>query len=539
VVLTALTVAVAAGSPARAQPSAVSGVAVPDSGARSLYAESHALLVGVSDYTAGWPDLESVPRELEQVQAVLEAQGFRVVKRLNLTGEALKREFEAFIDAHGYHPKNRLLFFFAGHGHTWDEAGHGYLVPADAPVPATEKADPGPEFLRKALHMSQILAWSRQMTARHVLFLFDSCFSGTIFKARALPTRPPHISEATLLPVREFITAGSAGEQVPAASVFAPALVDALRFRWGDLNADGYITGVELGLYLQTKVPAHGQQTPQFGKHPDYHLARGDFLFEVKGQEPAAAPVAPTAAGSPPPPPPPVLLLGNVQVNVNVPATVTVNGEVVGEAAPGRPLNRQNVPAGRVEVRVVGRGHRPASQVVEVRGGQWEQLVFQLTPAPVAVPPAEPAVPAAPTPTPPRQAAPAAAPKPPRETPKEVTRETPAGAPRTRIEASPAPAPAESCTRACEERAARCRADAPAVDPALCRQKAETECRAVSQQCRRSMGVLGGTLSVDAECTGQQVQCERRVRASCEEQRDEAPALCDRERGACLEACRR
>jgi hypothetical protein len=53
------------------------------------------------------------------------------------------------------------------------------------------------------------------------------------------------------------------------------------------------------------------------------------------------------------------------------------------------------------------------------------------------------------------------------------------------------------------------------------------------------MGVLGGTLSVDAECTGQQVQCERRVRASCEEQRDEAPALCDRERGACLEACRR
>ncbi|MCU0936239.1 MAG: caspase family protein, partial [Gammaproteobacteria bacterium] len=135
--MTALTVAVAAGSPARAQPSAVSGVAVPDSGARSLYAESHALLVGVSDYTAGWPDLESVPRELEQVQAVLEAQGFRVVKRLNLTGEALKREFEAFIDAHGYHPKNRLLFFFAGHGHTWDEAGHGYLVPADAPVPAT------------------------------------------------------------------------------------------------------------------------------------------------------------------------------------------------------------------------------------------------------------------------------------------------------------------------------------------------------------------------------------------------------------------
>mgnify|MGYP001819094822 FL=1 len=41
-----------------------------------LYRESHALLVGVSDYTAGWPDLESVPRELDQVKKTLEAQGF-------------------------------------------------------------------------------------------------------------------------------------------------------------------------------------------------------------------------------------------------------------------------------------------------------------------------------------------------------------------------------------------------------------------------------------------------------------------------------
>ena len=27
-----------------------------------LYQQSHALLIGVSDYTAGWPDLEKYPR---------------------------------------------------------------------------------------------------------------------------------------------------------------------------------------------------------------------------------------------------------------------------------------------------------------------------------------------------------------------------------------------------------------------------------------------------------------------------------------------
>ena len=46
--------------------------------ALALYQQSHALLIGVSDYTEGWGDLESIPRELDAVQAVLEAQGFHV-----------------------------------------------------------------------------------------------------------------------------------------------------------------------------------------------------------------------------------------------------------------------------------------------------------------------------------------------------------------------------------------------------------------------------------------------------------------------------
>ena len=34
--------------------------------------------------------------------------------------------------------------------------------------------------------------------------------------------RPPHISNVTSRPVRQFITAGDAGEEVPAKSVFCP-----------------------------------------------------------------------------------------------------------------------------------------------------------------------------------------------------------------------------------------------------------------------------------------------------------------------------
>ncbi len=284
----AVLLCVAAGAAAGAERGAV---LVQDPAGKEVerYEASYALLIGVSDYSAGWPDLESVTREIEHVQRVLRAQGFRVTRVLDPDADALERAFKQFIDDHGYSRDNRLLFFFSGHGHTWDDEGHGYLVPADAPRPQTEAGDPGQEFLRKALFMSDILAWSRQMTAKHALFLFDSCFSGAVFKERSLPGQPPHISRAIARPVRQFITAGSAGETVPARSVFAPAFVDALEYGEGDLNDDGYITGTELGLHLEATVSKHARQSPQFGKHPEYRLARGDFVFVVAGSASTAA----------------------------------------------------------------------------------------------------------------------------------------------------------------------------------------------------------------------------------------------------------
>jgi len=161
---------------------------------------------------------------------------------------------------YGFDKNNRLLFFYSGHGYTRNNKG--YIVPTDAPNPQlNEKSEKG--FLKKAVGMNQILTWARRMEAKHALFLFDSCFS------------------MAKLPVRQFITAGSADEEVPAKSVFTPAFIDALQYRLGDLYKDGYVTGEELGLYLKNKVHEHSEQTPQYGKIRDYDLSRGDFVFAV------------------------------------------------------------------------------------------------------------------------------------------------------------------------------------------------------------------------------------------------------------------
>ena len=250
-----------------------------------IYSGSYALILGVADYTEGWPKLPSVIGETRQIEKVLTAKGFLVTRVLNPDDMRLENAFKVFIEKYGYDRNNRLLFYFSGHGYSRKKGAKGYLVPTNAPDPRKREKD----FLRKALPMSQVLAWCRQIEAKHVIFLFDSCFSGTIFKTRALPEIPPYISDITSRPVRQFITAGDAGQEVPAKSVFAAAFIRGLQGK-ADLSKDGYITGSELGMYLRDKVLYYRTgQTPQYGKIRDPDLDEGDFVFVVNGHSDTAA----------------------------------------------------------------------------------------------------------------------------------------------------------------------------------------------------------------------------------------------------------
>lgn len=242
------------------------------------YKGSYALLIGVSCYTSGWPNLESVPDDIENVETVLTKHGFFVRKIINPDNEELENAFESFINDYGYDKNNRLLFFFSGHGYSRKEGKKGYLVPSNAPIP--HKDEKG--FLRKSITMDEMLTLSRKIEAKHALFLFDSCFSGTIFKSKVLPEQPLHISLYSARPVRQFITAGSAGEKVPAKSVFTPSFVRALEGE-ADFNNDHYVTGTELGVYIYEKVLYYNTgQTPQYGKIKDPDLDEGDFVFALR-----------------------------------------------------------------------------------------------------------------------------------------------------------------------------------------------------------------------------------------------------------------
>ena len=254
-----------------------------------LYAESHALVIGVSEYTGGWPRLHGVKKDVPLVKAALEKQGFSVSMVMDPDRDGIDRAFRDFIERYGDKANNRLLFYFAGHGHTMRLAyggDMGYLVGRDAPNPNVDKAG----FKRAALSMQVIETYARNIEAKHALFMFDACFAGAIFDAtRAIPEV---IREKTGKPVRQFITSGTAEQQVPDESIFRGQFVVALEGE-ADLDGDGYITGAELGQFLETRVTnfTRRAQTPRYGKLPDPLLSQGDFVFALAK---AAAPLPPS-----------------------------------------------------------------------------------------------------------------------------------------------------------------------------------------------------------------------------------------------------
>src|SRR5262249_16185459 len=179
----------------------------------------------------------------------------------------------------------RLLLWFAGHGSTVN--GESYIVPVDAP---SQKSDA--DFRDKAISLRRFSEYMREAKARHVLAIFDSCFSGAVFNvARSAP--PPAIRLATTQPVREFISSGEAEQQVSDDGTFRKLFLDVLAGKepQADANGDGYVTGTELGLFLQQKMTnlTNNRQTPLYGKLNALGYDRGDFVFQIGTHQ---APVA-------------------------------------------------------------------------------------------------------------------------------------------------------------------------------------------------------------------------------------------------------
>jgi len=260
-----------------------------------LYSASKALVIGIDNYSAGWPRLSGAIKDAKAVAEALKLQGFQVTVIADPTAAGLRQAFDEFFITAGADPDARLFVWFAGHGHTIKSGGgddEGYIVPSDAPSPLVSDT----EFRLKAISLRRFGEYMREARAKHVLAVFDSCFGGSVFNvARALP--PPAITRATALPVRQFISSGDADQEVGDDGTFRKLFIDALQGAEpsADINKDGYLTGTGLGQFLYNKMTnlTEQRQTPRYGKLNALGYDRGDFVFQVREPNQAAAVVKP------------------------------------------------------------------------------------------------------------------------------------------------------------------------------------------------------------------------------------------------------
>ena len=181
-----------------------------------LYDSYHAIVIGVSDYEY-WPDLPNAVNDAKEVANRLSEMGFNVKLVLDPTSSEMETAMNKLVYEMGNQVNRGLLLYYAGHGETEilaDNTKMGYIIPKDCPLLVRNPQG----FASHAISMRDIESVSMRIKSKHLIMLFDSCFSGSLFTlVRAVPY---DISEKTSLPVRQYITAGREDEQVPDKSMF-------------------------------------------------------------------------------------------------------------------------------------------------------------------------------------------------------------------------------------------------------------------------------------------------------------------------------
>jgi hypothetical protein len=145
------------------------------------------LLIGNSHYEdRGWPQLDDIPLQLKQLKEGLEFHFDKVEMAENLKTDKLLETIKRFIKENGNKVSDRLFIYYAGHGYTEviRNENRGYITGIDTPsIDGTAQANDAARI--KAIPMLEISTTVKLAPAGHILFVFDSCFAGTIFTNRS------------------------------------------------------------------------------------------------------------------------------------------------------------------------------------------------------------------------------------------------------------------------------------------------------------------------------------------------------------------
>jgi hypothetical protein len=243
------------------------------------YLKSKALIVGVNTYTdPNLPTLYEAEEDAEILASLLKSPKYGFEVTLLLGRRATKKAIlERLHKLRATSIDDRLLVYFACHGYTRTDNfdnEKGYIAVADT---NTDK-----EFT--ALGLDEVTEIRFFSNAKHIGFIFDTCFSG---QALGL-TRQGSVTIEKFLSRRAYqvITAGTGDQTVVDFRSMTRLMVDAIQNE--SASNSGLTTLNSLGLFLQQTMTADTRKTqiPQFG-----HLKGsqgGDLIISISNQQQVA-----------------------------------------------------------------------------------------------------------------------------------------------------------------------------------------------------------------------------------------------------------
>ena len=246
---------------------------------RADFGEYHALVIGNDNYKSLTP-LQTARSDAEAVAGVLrkkygfkvtvlyDAHRYQILDTLNQLRKTLTEE-------------DNLLIYYAGHGDLDKVNDRGHWLPIDAEPDSTAN-------WISNVALTDIL---NIMSARHILVVADSCYSGTLTRSVLTQLRPGQTEEArttyhrTVLKKRSrlALTSGGLAPVLDSGggghSVFAAAFIDSLTS-----SEKSVLEGQQLFLEVTARV-THAADERRFEQIPQYapikytgHEA-GDFFF--------------------------------------------------------------------------------------------------------------------------------------------------------------------------------------------------------------------------------------------------------------------
>lgn len=245
---------------------------------KQSYENSRALIIGINRYKNASPLGYAVSDAKEIKDILVEELDFEAKNVIYLIdSEATKSNIlKSFLSFTSEYVKvdDRLLVFFAGHGHTRTgfRGEVGYLVPYDADMNDYSTFIRWDELTRNA----------ELIRAKHILFVMDACYGGLAVNRDIQGGSSRFLKDMYQRFSRQVITAGKANEVVsdsggpiPDHSVFTGHLIEGMRGKAA--NEHGVITASGLMAYVYTKVAndLNSEQTPHYGQFD----GDGDFII--------------------------------------------------------------------------------------------------------------------------------------------------------------------------------------------------------------------------------------------------------------------